>query len=122
MPLWFKTPSRVTPTRLDVQEKAVSLIVSLVAAALMLSGFGAVLAEGAAWSMPGNPATPLTRLLFQQSMGWSLMSLGIILLGVLPLLRVALAAKAYADAGTWGDFLIALAVLAELVLSTMWRG
>jgi len=120
MPLWLKHVSPVAPTRLEVQEKTISLIAILAAALLMLGGLGAILAEGAVWIAPGPPAMPLINLSCQPSWGWLLMSLGIIILGVLPLLRVALAVKAYADAGAWGNLLAALVVLAELLLSMVW--
>jgi hypothetical protein len=120
MPHWFSPVTRQTPTRLEVQEMRVSLVVSLLAVALMLGGFAAVLAGGAAWVVPGSPAPPLSALLYHHSLGWTAMSLGIILLGVLPLLRVALAVKAYAGARVWWDFLVAFVVLAELLLSMLW--
>jgi hypothetical protein len=120
MPFWFKPDTGQTPTHLEVQEMRVSQIVSLLAVALMLGGFAAVLAGGEAWAVPGLPAPHLAALPYQHSLGWTAMSLGIILLGVLPLLRVALAVKAYAVARVWRDFLVAFVVLAELLLSMLW--
>jgi hypothetical protein len=111
MPFWFKPDTRQTPTHLEVQEMRVSQIVSLLAVVLMLGGFAAVLAGGAVWAVPGSPAPPLSALPYQHLFGWTAMSIGIILLGVLPLLRVALAVKAYADARVWRDFLVAFVVL-----------
>jgi hypothetical protein len=122
MPLWFKTETRRPSTSLESQERKVSLALSLLVAALMLGGLGGVLAGGAFWRVPGRPAPPLPVLLSQTPLGLAAMSLGILLLGVLPLLRVALAAKAYAHAKVWGDFLVALTVLAELLLSLLWSG
>ncbi len=120
MPYWYKPVTRQTPTWLEVQEKRVSLVVSLLAVTLMLGGFAALLAGGAAWAVPGFQAPHFAALPYQHSLGWTAMILGIILLGVLPLLRVALAVKAYADARVWRDFLVAFVVLAELFLSMLW--
>jgi hypothetical protein len=120
MPLWSSPVAGQTPTRLEVEEKRVSIIVSLLAVALMLGGFAAIMAGGGAWVVPGRPAPHLAALPYQHPLGWTAMSLGIILLGVLPLLRVALAVKAYADAKVWTDFLVAFVVLAELLLSMLW--
>jgi hypothetical protein len=120
MPFWYRPVTRQTPTRLEVQEKRVSLVVSLLAVTLMLGGFAAVMAGGAAWAVPGLQAPHFAALPHQHSLGWTAMSLGIILSGVLPLLRVALAVKAYADTKVWRDFLVAFLVLAELLLSMVW--
>jgi uncharacterized membrane protein len=120
MPFWFRPVTEKTPTRLEAQEMRVSLVVCLLAVGLMLGGFAALMAQGLAWVVPGYPAPHLSALFSRQPLGWTAMSLGIILLGVLPLLRVGLAVKSYADARAWRDFLIALVVLAELLLSMSW--
>jgi hypothetical protein len=110
-----------TPTALEVQEKKVSLVVSLLAVMLMLGGFAALLAQGATWVVPGLSAPHLSILFHRQPLGWIAMSLGIILLGVLPLLRVGLAALSYGDGRRWRDLLVALVVLLELLLSMVWH-
>jgi hypothetical protein len=120
MPLRLRPVTGTTPTRLEVQEKKISLVVSLLAVMLMLGGFVALLAQGAPWVVPGLHAPRLSVLFYRQPLGWTAMSLGIILLGVLPLLRVGLAVKSYAAARLWRDFLVALLVLAELLLSMTW--
>jgi len=96
-------------------------VVSLLAVMLMLGGFAALLAQGVAWVVPGFPSPHLSALFYRQPLGWIAMSLGIILLGVLPLLRVGLAALSYGEARRWRDFLVALVVLLELLLSMVWH-
>ena len=120
MPSWFRPVAGKPSTRLEVQEKKVSLFVSLLAVVLMLGGFAALMTQGEAWVVPGLPAPRLSVLFYRQPLGWTAMSVGIILLGVLPLLRVGLAVKSYAKAQVWRDFLVALVVLAELLLSMLW--
>jgi hypothetical protein len=120
MPHWFRPVTEKAPTRLEVQEKKVSLVVSLLAVILMLGGFTALMAQGVAWVVPGVSAPRLSVLFYRQPLGGIAMSLGIILLGILPLLRVGLAVKSYAGAKLWRDFLVALVVLAELLLSMSW--
>lgn len=120
MPLWLKTETGRASTFLESQEKKISLVLSALAAVLMLSGLAGIMVGGGFWSVPGSPAPPLAALPFHAPLGWAAMSLGIILLAVLPLVRVALAAKDYAQTKAWGDCLIALTVLAELLLSMFW--
>jgi hypothetical protein len=122
MPSWFKPDTGKTPTPLEGRDKRVSLVVSLLAAALMLGGFGAVLSGSVAWGVPGHRASRLTTLFYQLPSGWAAMSLGILLLGLLPLMRVTLAAASYGHQRKWLDFLVAFIVLAELLLSMIWGG
>jgi hypothetical protein len=75
MPFWYRPVTRQTPTRLEVQEKRVSLVVSLLAVTLMLGGFVAVMAGGAAWAVPGLRAPHFAALSHQDSLGWTAMSL-----------------------------------------------
>jgi Trk-type K+ transport system membrane component len=121
MPLWFSPFPGKTPTHLELYEKKVSLVVSLLAVMLMLGGFVALLTQGVAWVVPGFPSPHLSALFHRQPLGWTTMSLGIILLGILPLLRVGLAALSYSGARSWRDLLVALAVLLELLLSMVWH-
>jgi len=121
MPLWLSPASGKTPTHLEVQEKRVSLVVSLLAVMLMLGGFAALMTQGVVWVVPGFPSPHLSSLFHQQPLGWIAMSLGIILLGVLPLLRVGLAALSYGGARRWRDLLVASVVLLELLLSMVWH-
>jgi hypothetical protein len=120
MPSWFSPVPEKTPTPLEVREKKISLLVSLLAVMLMLGGLTALMAQGAAWTVPGPPAPHLSALFSRVPLGWTAMSLGIILLGTLPLLRVGLAALSYGDDGRWRDFLVALVVLLELLVSMVW--
>lgn len=122
MALWFKPITGKTPTPLEVQDQRVSLAVSLLAVALMLGGFGAVVGGGGVWGVPGHPACPLTTIFYQLPSGWTAMSLGIMLLGLLPLMRVTLAVASYGHERKWIDLLAALIVLAELLLSMVWGG
>jgi hypothetical protein len=120
MPLWFRSATGTTPTPLEVQEKKISLVVSLLAVILMLGGFAVLMAQGVSWVVPGLRAPRLSFLFYRRPLGWTAMSLGIILLGLLPLLRVGLAVKSYADAKLWRNFLVALVVMAELLFSMIW--
>ncbi len=121
MPFWSSPVPGKPPTPLEFQEKRVSLVVCLLSVILMLGGLVALLAKGVAWVVPGLPSPQLSMLFHRQPLGWTAMSLGIILLGVLPLIRVGLAALSYGDARRWRDFLVALLVLLELLLSMVWQ-
>jgi len=88
----------------------------------MLSGFGVVMAGSAVHSVLERSALPLASLPYQMPNGWAAMSLGIILLGLLPLGRLALAVAAYGQERNWGDCLVALLVMVELLLSIFLGG
>jgi|UniRef100_A0A7V6DQM4 hypothetical protein len=121
MPLWFSLSSGKPLAPLEVQEKRVTRVVCFLAVTLMLGGLAVLLAQGVPWGVPGLPAPHLAALFYRQSLGWTAMGLGIILLGILPLLRVGLAAWSYGNCRKWLDFLTALVVLLELLLSMAWH-
>lgn len=105
---------------LNAWMRPLSMALSGAALLLMLVGFaGFVAGYQGAPQLPGETALPLRSLL---GGGWhcpslALMSLGMVLLGLLPVLRVALALVFYLREKSLGDVLAAAGVLAVLVLS-----
>ncbi len=97
----------------------VSLVFSLAAFGLMIYGFTCSLMTGDSLSFPGHPVPPLQGLILHPSMslGETWMSVGVLLLGILPSVRVLLALWLYfRSKNLWSTF-IALIVLLELLLS-----
>jgi uncharacterized membrane protein len=72
-----------------------------------------------AFALPGEPGLPLGSLLraVVQAPPLALMSLGMVLLGLLPVLRVALALAFYLRERARGDVLVAVGVLVLLLVS-----
>ncbi|MGC8837083.1 MAG: DUF1634 domain-containing protein [Anaerolineae bacterium] len=70
-------------------------------------------------TLPGEPGLPLGGLLraVKEVPSLALMSLGMVLLGLLPVLRVILALVFYLRERARGDVLVAFAVLALLLVS-----
>lgn len=70
-------------------------------------------------TLPGEPGVPLQTLFraVKQTPAFALMSLGIVLLGILPVLRVGLALAFYLRERARGDVLAAIAVLTLLIVS-----
>ena len=109
-----------TPDKLDILMQKFSLIVSLVALGVMIGGLVGMLGSG-------TPVTAATATLpisafyhIAQTPLWlATMSVGIILLAILPCMRVAVALWLYIRRKKALDTLVALIVLLELLLS-MW--
>jgi hypothetical protein len=104
---------------LEAKMQKVSLVVSLVGLGLMCFGFLGLLVGHASFLLPGDPVPSLSSLLQLHSVGISVtaMSLGIVLLGLIPAIRVSLAGWLYIRMRNLLDALIALIVLLELILS-----
>jgi hypothetical protein len=105
--------------RIEKWMKRISLGVSLLSLAFMISGFVLFFFIENTDSLPGTPAMPLKSILFwsQRSLDLLLMSLGIVLLGLIPAVRLLLAVGAYLLSGDLRNVLIGLVVLLELLLS-----
>lgn len=114
-----RTPSG-TPDKLESLMQKLSLIISLVALGIMIGGLLGTLGSG-------TPVTAATATLpiadfhhIAQTPLWlATMSIGIVLLAILPCMRVAVALWLYIRRKKVLDTLVALIVLLELLLS-MW--
>ena len=101
-----------------------SLIVSVTSLLLMIVGLTALVLGGGTLAILGPSVAPLGEMirLRQHSFALVAMSLGIVLLALLPSVRVFIAAWLYLRRRHWLDMVIALVVLAELLLSTLAKG
>jgi uncharacterized membrane protein len=99
--------------------KKASLVVSLVGLGLMIIGFIGVLIDPAPLSVPGASVLPLPTLMHLSQSPASLvtMSVGIVLLALLPTVRVALALWYYIRRRDALNTVAALIVVIELLLS-----
>ncbi|MGE5311440.1 MAG: DUF1634 domain-containing protein [Nitrospirota bacterium] len=99
--------------------RKVSLVVSLVGLGLMCLGFLGWLVGATSLLLPGSSVPSLSSLLRLQSTGLRLaaMSAGIVLLGLIPMIRVTLACWLYLRERDLRGAFIALIVLLELMLS-----
>jgi hypothetical protein len=122
MALWFKPQAGGDSTLLETREQKISLLSSLMALILMLLGLAGSYLAGEVWLIPGDPAAPMANLTHHWSLGLTAMSLGILMLGFLPIGRVALALWFYGREKKFGEALVALVVLLELCLSLFWGG
>lgn len=97
----------------------VSLVVSLAGLGLMCFGIIDMLFSGDSFSLPGPAVETLQRLadLNPEPLGLTLTSAGILLLGLLPAIRVLLAAVLYVRSRNLSATLVAVVVLLELLLS-----
>jgi len=107
--------------RMDENEAMMHLsqVVFALASLLMIAG-GIEIAVTGGVRFPGTPAVPimdLLRLSFS-STGLELMSLGIVLLAVLPSLRILVVITIYIKQRRWFDVLTALVVLLILLSGT----
>ena len=101
--------------------RRVSVIFALTALLLMGLGFAIyVLSCHNPLTLPGDTAVPVSKLLHPRGicLGLVLMSLGIVLLGALPGIRVLLSLVLYVRRHAWTDVLVAAGVLLVLILST----
>jgi hypothetical protein len=113
-------PSNQEPLeRLETGMRRVSLVVSVLGLGLMSFGLIDMLVGGDAFSLPGADALPLGSLINFPSgpMGLTLVSSGVILLGLLPAIRVIMALLLYFRLKELFSMLIAVIVLLELIFS-----
>ncbi|HIC87976.1 MAG TPA: DUF1634 domain-containing protein [Anaerolineae bacterium] len=113
-----------SPLDIEIAMQRMSLALSLIALLLMVGGFGSyALTPGESLHLPGGSVVPLEQLIHLSASpaGLVLMSLGIVILAVLPAVRVLLALILYARQAAWTDAIIALGVLITLLFSTRVR-
>jgi uncharacterized membrane protein len=104
---------------LESRMQKVSLVVSLASLALMCFGLIDMLFSGDSFSLPGIAVVPLQRLisLNPEPLGLALASVGVLLLGLLPAIRVLLAVWLYVRSRNLFGTMVAAVVLLELLLS-----
>jgi uncharacterized membrane protein len=109
-----------TPDKLDILMQKLSLIVSLVALGVMLGSLLGALGSGTPVTV-STATLPISAFhhIAQTPLWLATMSIGIILLAILPCMRVAAALWLYIRRKKVLDILVALIVLLELLLS-MW--
>ena len=111
-----------TPAReLERRMRAISMLISLIAFALMITGFaGGLIASPRGIAIPGKVSLSPGEIASFNSLfdGLSEMTAGILLLAALPAARILLAIWLYLRSREFLDTLVALAVLVELLLST----
>lgn len=108
--------------QIEARSHKISLFFSILALTLMLWGLAGGLAEGR-FSMPGAPVTPMKELAGPPliiNYLWC-MSSGIVLLGILPVLKVAMSAWKFVGARETASAAVALIVLMELAFSILVR-
>jgi uncharacterized membrane protein len=112
------TPAK-GPDDVEKVMKKASLVVSLVGLGLMIVGFIDMLIAPASLSVPGASVLPLPTLIHLSQSPASLvtMSVGIVLLALLPTVRVALALWYYVRRRDALNIVAALIVVIELLLS-----
>ncbi len=113
--------TRTTAADLESDMRKVSALVSLIAILLMAAGFMDMVATRQVTSFPGASALPVPQVLDMASIGnmWGLwaMSVGILLLALLPMLRVFLSLWFFARDKDWLDMGVSLIVFLELLSS-----
>ena len=104
---------------LERHMQKVSLVLSLVGLALMAIGLTDNLVHGEKYSLPGPAALTFGNLIHlrSESLGTFTTSLGVILLGLIPGIRVALALQLYLRLRDLFSVCITLAVFMELLAS-----
>lgn len=108
--------------RIEARSHKIAFLFSIFALALMLWGLASALAEGR-FSLPGASVTPLTALVTAPfSMDFlRCMSIGILLLGALPVLKVVMSAWKFMGSRETANAAVALVVLMELAFSILIR-
>ena len=108
-----------TPSDLQTGMQKVSLVTSLLSLGLMMYGFVDVLIHRVSLSLPGMMALSpaLIKSGTQVPPGLAMMSAGIALLALLPILRVLLALSLYLRHRQLLNLVVALLVFIELVVS-----
>jgi uncharacterized membrane protein len=104
---------------LEVHMQKVSLAVSLLGLGLMAIGLIDLLINGADYFLPGPGALAFSNLIHlrSESIGTFTISLGVVLLGMIPGIRVILALLLYVRLRDLFSIGITLAVLLELLVS-----
>jgi len=104
---------------LEIKMKKISMLISLVALALMIAGFVDALVIDHGIVIPGINALPLDKVFSEifLSNGLSEMTIGVLLLAVLPIARILLAMWLYLRAKSLINTAVALVVLLELLFS-----
>lgn len=104
---------------METKTRRVSLIVSVLAVTLMTLGFTDAVLNGMSLSAPGNSVLPVSTLrhVSQVPLSLTAMSVGVLLLALLPTVRVLLAVVLYTFKRGMLNVVISLAVLAELLTS-----
>ncbi|MCG3211101.1 MAG: hypothetical protein FOGNACKC_04738 [Anaerolineae bacterium] len=107
------------PNDLEATMQGLALAVSLIGLSLMVSGYIFYLLMGARLMLPGLAVLPLTMLAhpLQEPLSQYAMSIGIVLLALLPAARVLLALWMYIRQRNLINVLAALVVFLELVWS-----
>jgi uncharacterized membrane protein len=104
---------------IEAKTRRVSLIVSLVSVSLMILGFTDAVLNGTTLSVPGRSVLPVSMLLHVSQVPVSLatMSVGVLLLALLPAVRVLLAVVLYISERGALNAAVSLVVLVELLVS-----
>lgn len=105
--------------QLEGTMQKVSRVVSLTGLGLMLAGLLGYFSNSTNFSIPGEPVIPMQNFLQAggDPLSLLLMSAGILLFALLPLLRVLLALWTYGSKKAWLNMLASLIVFLELLLS-----
>jgi hypothetical protein len=124
--MFERPPSSTTEAQNDLEAmmQKVSLGISLVSLGLMVIGFVDMLVNGTSLSMPGVSTPSPLMLMSWPKVPASLvaMSVGIVLLALLPTVRVLLALWLYIHRREMLNSLVALTVFLELLLSVRTGG
>lgn len=119
MPERIHLPNDDPSKKLEETMQKVSRVVSLTGSGLMLVGLFVYFSSSTNYALPGEPVIPLQN--FLQSGGdplsLVLMSTGILLFALLPLLRVILALWTYSSKKAWLNTLASFIVFLELLFS-----
>ncbi len=119
MPEHAHLPNDDPSQKLEETMQKVSRVVSLTGLGLMLAGLFAYFISSTHFSLPGEPVIPLQDF-FQAGgdpLSLVLMSSGILLFALLPLLRVILALWTYSSKKAWLNTLASFIVFLELLFS-----
>ena len=117
---WQSKSSTEGPVRsLESRMRKLSLVISVAGLGLMCFGLMDILFNGGSFSLPGLAVTPIESLISGHgaSLGMTLASAGIFLLGLLPAMRVLVAAWLFLRSHNAGATLVAVVVLLELLVS-----
>jgi hypothetical protein len=105
--------------KLEVRMQKVSLVISIISMGLMCAGLVDILIGGTPYSLPGAAVLPFGDLvhLHGGSIGTLAVSIGVILLGLIPGIRVTLALMLYVRIRDAFSTLVTIAVFLELLAS-----
>lgn len=111
--------NRAATDRIEAGMKKISLVVSFISLMLMVAGFSLLLLNGETYTLPGMGTLPIMQFFSHpfKSMNSSMMSFGIVLLGLLPSVRILLAMWVYLASRDFKNVLVGLVVLLELMVS-----